>query len=369
MMGGKVAHEYQLLTDSGEDKVVVCEKCKTYANNEVAICSFKTEPEVILDLETFETPNVKTIEELEKFTGQPATKMAKMVFYTTEKGETVGVIVRGDVEVNECKLGKILQSEFMFASDDEVLKTGAIPGFASGIGLKCRVLVDYSVANGYNMICGANREGYHMNNFNVARDIPHAEIVDIATVKTGDICSKCGAELTIKRGIEVGNIFKLGTRYSKAMNMTYTDDKGQEQTPIMGCYGIGIGRLLASVCEVRNDAYGPIWPLSIAPWQVQLCAMKLDKPEIVEAAESIYADLQNAGVEILYDDRNLTAGVQFAEADLTGIPLRLIVAPRALAQGMIEYKIRGTNETGLIPLNEVTSFVQNWIQQEMEKYK
>ncbi|MBR4931964.1 MAG: proline--tRNA ligase [Alphaproteobacteria bacterium] len=368
-MGGKVAHEYQLLTDSGEDKVVVCEKCKTYANNEVAICSFKTEPEVILDLETFETPNVKTIEELEKFTGQPATKMAKMVFYTTEKGETVGVIVRGDVEVNECKLGKILQSEFMFASDDEVLKTGAIPGFASGIGLKCRVLVDYSVANGYNMICGANREGYHMNNFNVARDIPHAEIVDIATVKTGDICSKCGAELTIKRGIEVGNIFKLGTRYSKAMNMTYTDDKGQEQTPIMGCYGIGIGRLLASVCEVRNDAYGPIWPLSIAPWQVQLCAMKLDKPEIVEAAESIYADLQNAGVEILYDDRNLTAGVQFAEADLTGIPLRLIVAPRALAQGMIEYKIRGTNETGLIPLNEVTSFVQNWIQQEMEKYK
>ncbi|MBE6455617.1 MAG: proline--tRNA ligase [Alphaproteobacteria bacterium] len=369
MMGGKVAHEYQLLTDSGEDKVVVCEKCKTYANNEVATCSFKAEPEVLLDLETFETPNVKTIEELEKFTGQPATKMAKMVFYTTAKGETVGVIVRGDVEVNECKLGKILQSEFMFASDDEVLKTGAIPGFACGIGLKCRVFVDYSVANGYNMICGANREGYHMNNFNVTHDIPHAEIVDIATVKTGDICSKCGAELTIKRGIEVGNIFKLGTRYSKAMNMTYTDDKGQEQTPIMGCYGIGIGRLLASVCEVRNDAYGPIWPLSIAPWQVQLCAMKLDKPEIFEAAESIYADLQNAGVEVLYDDRNLTAGVQFAEADLTGIPLRLIVAPRALAQGMIEYKVRGTDETGLIPLNEVISFVQNWIQKEMEKYK
>ena len=369
MMGGKVAHEYQLLTDSGEDKVVVCEKCKTYANNEVATCSFKAEPEVLLDLETFETPNVKTIEELEKFTGQPATKMAKMVFYTTAKGETVGVIVRGDVEVNECKLGKILQSEFMFASDDEVLKTGAIPGFACGIGLKCHVFVDYSVANGYNMICGANREGYHMNNFNVTRDIPHAEIVDIATVKTGDICSKCGAELTIKRGIEVGNIFKLGTRYSKAMNMTYTDDKGQEQTPIMGCYGIGIGRLLASVCEVRNDAYGPIWPLSIAPWQVQLCAMKLDKPEIFEAAESIYADLQNAGVEVLYDDRNLTAGVQFAEADLTGIPLRLIVAPRALAQGMIEYKVRGTDETGLIPLNEVISFVQNWIQKEMEKYK
>lgn len=369
MMGGKVAHEYQLLTESGEDKVVVCEKCHLYANNEVATTVFPAQPEDLLPLEVFETPNVKTIDDLTKFTGLPATKMAKMVFYTTTKGETIGVIVRGDVEVNECKLQKILKSEFAFATDDEVLKTGAVPGFACGIGLKCRVFVDYSVANGYNMICGANKEGYHTKNFNITRDIPHAEIVDVATVKTGDICPKCGATLQIKRGIEVGNIFKLGTRYSESMKMTYTDEKGEEQTPIMGCYGIGIGRLLASIVEVRHDDYGPIWPLSVAPWQVQICAMKLDKPEIFETAESLYADLTNAGIEVLYDDRNLTAGVQFAEADLTGIPLRFIVASRALQQGMIEYKIRGTNESGLIPINEAVTFAQQWIQTEMAKFK
>lgn len=369
MMGGKVAHEYQLLTDSGEDKVVMCEKCHTYANAEVAKGIYQAQPEEILPMEQLETPNVKTIEELSVFTGLPETKMAKTVFYTTEKGETFCVVVRGDVEVNECKLQKVVHATFVFATDEEVRKTGAVPGFACAVGLKCRVFVDHSAANAYNLICGANKEGYHMKNFNISRDIPHAEVVDIATVKTGDICPKCGGKLLIKRGIEVGNIFKLGTRYTESMKMTYTDEKGQEQYPIMGCYGIGIGRLLASVCEARHDDFGPIWPLSIAPWQVQICAMKMDKPEIFETAETLYDDLQKAGYEVLFDDRNLSAGVQFADADLTGIPLRLIVAPRALAQGMVEYKVRGTDEGGLIPLKDVVSFVQNWIETEMKKYK
>ncbi len=369
MMGGKVAHEYQLLTEAGEDKVVVCEKCQTYANAEVAIGIYQTEPEELLPMEQIETPNVKTIDDLTSFTGLPETKMAKMVFYTTEKGETFGVVVRGDVEVNECKLQKIVRSPFVFATDDEVRKTGAVPGFACAIGLKCRVFVDHSAANGYNLLCGANKEGYHTKNFNISRDIPFAEVVDIATVKTGDICPKCGGKLTINRGIEVGNIFKLGTRYTESMQMTYTDEKGEEQYPIMGCYGIGIGRLLASILEVRHDDYGPIWPLSVAPWQVQICAMKMDKPEIFETAETLYDDLQKAGVEVLFDDRNMTAGVQFADADLTGIPLRLTVAPRALEQGMIEFKVRGTNEGGLIPIKEIVPFVQKWISTEMEKYQ
>ncbi len=369
MMGGKVAHEYQLLTDSGEDRVVVCDACHTYANSEVATCLFKAEPEELRPLEEVETPAAKTIADLEKFLNVPASKIAKTVFYTSEKGETFAVVVRGDIEVNELKLQKIVRCLFNFATDDEVLKAGAIPGFANVIGLKCRVFVDASVANGYNMICGANKEGWHLKNFNISRDIPHATVVDIATVKDGDICVKCGAPLRISRGIEVGNIFKLGTKYTESMHMTYTDEKGQEQTPIMACYGIGVGRLLGSVIEARHDDYGPIWPLSIAPWQVQLNAMGMANPQIKEVAEKLYADLEEAGTEVLYDDRGLSAGVQFADADLMGVPLRLIIAPRALEQGMVEYKVRGTDESGLIPIEEAVDFARKWIDEEMKKYR
>jgi prolyl-tRNA synthetase len=193
--------------------------------------------------------------------------------------------------------------------------------------------------------------------------------VDIATVKDGGICPECGAPLRISRGIEVGNIFKLGTKYTESMKMTYTDENGQEQTPIMACYGIGVGRLLASIIEARHDNYGPIWPLSVAPWHIQLNAMGTANPQIKEVAEKLYADLQAAGAEVLYDDRGLSAGIQFADADLMGIPFRLIVAPRALEQGMVEYKIRGTEEKGLLPIDEVVSFAQNWVAEELKKYR
>lgn len=369
MMGGKVAHEYQLVTDAGEDKIVACDTCHSYWNLEVADTNYTYMPEELLPLKEIETPNAKTIDDLVAFTGIPSTKMAKLVFYTTEKNETVAVMIRGDLEVNETKLAKVLKCLFNFATDAEVLKVGAVPGFATGMGLSCKVFADKSVAGAYNLVCGANKEGYHLKNFNVGRDVPEAEVVDVATVKDGDICPKCGAKLRLTRGIEVGNIFKLGTKYTASMNMTYTDENGEDKVPLMACYGIGVGRSLASVIEAKHDDYGPIWPLSIAPWQVQINAMGLDKEGIQDVAEKLYADLEQAGIEVLYDDRNLSAGVQFAEADLTGIPLRLIVAPKALAQGMIEYKVRGTDEKGLIPVEEAVAFAQNWIQKEMEKYK
>lgn len=365
MMGGKVAHEYQLLTDAGEDKIAVCEACQTYANAEVATARYICAPEELLPLEEFATPDTQTIDALVALTGVPASQMAKMVFYTTEKHETVAVVVRGDIEVNECKLGKILRCSYAFATDEEVRRTGAVPGYAAGMGLNCRVLADASVAAGYNLICGANKEGFHLRHFNVSRDTPRAEIVDIATVRAGDICPHCGRAYQIRRGIEVGNIFKLGTFYTERMHMTYTDEKGEDKTPAMGCYGIGVGRLMGSVIEARHDDFGPVWPLSISPWQIQLNAVGQTREE----ADKIYADLQQAGLEVLYDDRGLSAGVQFAEADLMGIPLRLVVAPRALQQGSIEYKVRGTDVQGLLPLNEVVSWARAWIQNELKKYQ
>ncbi len=369
MMGGKVAHEYQLLTPIGEDKVVVCEACQSYRNAEVATTVFPKQEGALLPLEKIATPAAKTIDELVAFTSLAPSQMAKTVFYTTEKGETLAVVVRGDVEVNECKLQKLTQCLFDFASDDDILKAGGVPGFASGIGLKCRVIVDPSAANAINLLTGANEEGFHVKNMTVSRDMPQAEVADVALVKDGDICPTCGQKLSIERGIEVGNIFKLGDFYTRQMNMTFTDENGQDKHPVMACYGIGVGRLFASVAEVCSDNFGPVWPLSIAPWQVQINALGLDKPGILETAEKIYADLTQAGIEVLYDDRGLSAGVQFSEADLTGIPLRLIVAPKKLADGVIEFKVRGREESGVIKPEEVVSFCQNWIAEEMKKYR
>jgi len=371
IFGGKVSHEFDLICDAGEDKIAKCTHCDYVANEEVATSGqlhySNEEPK---PLEEVHTPNTKTIEDVCRLLNLKPEQTAKMVFYITESGKVVAVTIRGDIEVNECKLQKVLKETFMFANDEQIASVGAVPGFASGIGLHdCIQIVDKSVANTPNLLCGANKANYHMYNFNLSRDVPEALVADIAVVQDGEHCPKCGAPLKMVRGIEVGNIFQLGTRYSEAMHMTYTDENGVEQTPIMGCYGIGVGRLIASVIEARHDDYGPIWPLSISPWQVQLNALQMDKEGITEVAEEIYKKLEDAGVEVLYDDRNLAAGPQFAEADLMGIPLRLIVAPKALADRRIEYKVRGRDEKGTLAIDEVVPFVENWIKEEMKKYK
>ena len=371
MMGGKVSHEYDLICDAGEDKIAKCSKCDYVANEEVASSGqLKYNNEEAKPLQEVHTPNVKTIEDVCALLNLKPEQTAKMVFYITDSGKMVAVTIRGDIEVNECKLAKVLKETFQFANDEQIENIGAVPGFASGIGLHdCIQVVDNSVANTSNLLCGANKTDYHMYNFNLARDVKDAIVADIACVQEGEKCPKCGAPLKMVRGIEVGNIFQLGTRYTEAMHLTYTDENGDEQTPIMGCYGIGVGRTLAAVIEARHDNYGPIWPLSIAPWQVQLNALQMDREGIKDTAEKLYADLQKAGIEVLYDDRNLGAGPQFAEADLLGIPLRLIVAPKALADGMVEYKIRGTDEKGTIPVERAVEFAQKWIAEEMKKYE
>ncbi len=370
MMGGKVAHEYMLLTDSGEDKIAHCPECGYLANFEVA-SSVLPEPdaEEMKPLEEVATPGTSTIESLAAFLNMPESKLAKVVFYITESGKMVTVMIRGDIEVNEIKLAKVLKEPFAFANDAEIESISGVPGFATGIGLTGGiVVVDRSIASAPNLVCGANKKDTHLLNFNVKRDLPNAVIADIATVQEGQICPVCRkGHIQMRRGIEVGNIFKLGTFYTQSMHMTYADENGTEQTPIMGCYGIGVGRLVGSVIEAKHDDYGPIWPMTIAPWQVQLNVLKMEEGNTKTTAEQLYEDLESAGLEVLYDDRNLSPGTQFAEADLMGIPLRLIVSPRNLEKGMVEYKVRGRDEKGFIPLAEVVSFAREFVQKEIDK--
>ncbi len=370
MMGGKEAHEYMFVTSAGEDKIVSCDHCRYTANQEVASSLVASEPTgEALPLQRVETPKISSIPDLVQFFNLPPFCFAKSVFYKTSSGKLICCIIRGDIDINEIKLSKILKETFEFASDIEIQLTGAVPGFAGAVGLEnCSVLVDKSAATATNLICGANKKDEHFKNFNVFRDIPSAKIVDIATVKEGDTCPHCGkGHITMKRGIEVGNIFKLGTFYTERMHMTYTNEEGNEKNPIMGCYGIGIGRLIGCIIEARHDDFGPIWPMSVSPWQVHLNVLQADKANALQIANNTYQEMERNGIEVLFDDRNLSAGTQFAEADLMGIPLRLILSPRNLGKGMVEYKVRGSQEQGFIPIVEIVSFCKKFIQQEMEK--
>jgi prolyl-tRNA synthetase len=365
MMGGKVAHEFELLCDAGEDSIAVCASCSYRANLEVADGLFDGFSEAPLPLEKVHTPGLKTIEEVTGFLGVETRRAAKVVFYDgDEEGKLVVVLIRGDIEVNETKLAKIIRVAPIPASEEKITKAGAVPGFATPMGLdasRCRIIVDSSVAGSNNLVCGANEADYHFKNFNLERDLPGIATVDVSIAADGSHCPKCGGALSVQRGIEVGNIFQLGVKYSSSMNMTYTDASGKARVPIMGCYGIGVGRLMGSVMELRRDASGPKWPMSIAPWQVHLNALKRSKGAVAENADRLYSELQAAGVEVIYDDRDATPGVQFADADLLGVPIRLIVSERNLAADSVEFKRRDTGETGSIPIADVVSTVKSWI--------
>ncbi len=365
MMGGKVAHEFMLLCDAGEDTIVACDGCGYLANLEVAEGRIAPLPEEPAPLEKVHTPGKRTIDEVAEFLGVPPERTAKVVFYDSDsEGRPVMALVRGDVEMNETKLAKIIQAMPEMADDATIRSVGAEPGFASPMEIdkdKCRIIVDHTLAGAGNLVCGANEPDYHYRNFNLERDLPGTETVDIATVREGDGCPNCDGSLELKRGIEVGNIFQLGRKYTESMAMTYLEENGEEAYPIMGCYGIGVGRLLSSVMEVKRDKFGPIWPISIAPWQVQVNAIGLDNEEVRAAAEKLAGDLSAAGLEVLFDDRDERPGVQFADADLLGVPYRLIVSPRNLKQGQIEWKRRDTGETGFIEPDEAVETAQRWI--------
>ena len=365
MMGGKVAHEFMLLCEAGEDTVAACDRCGYLANLEVAEGRIKAFPEDPLPLEKVHTPGTKTIEEVAGFLGVEPRQTAKVVFYDSDcDGKLVMALIRGDLELNETKLAKIIQAVPVKAGDDKIRSVGAEPGFASPMDIdpgRCRIVIDHTIGQSGNLVCGANEVDHHYRNFNVERDVPGAQTVDVVTVRDGSGCPECEGRLVLKRGIEVGNIFQLGTKYTTSMRMTYLEEDGKEAVPIMGCYGIGVGRLLSSVMEVKRDKYGPIWPVSIAPWQVHVNGLDLDREDVAACAETLYAGLGDAGIEVLFDDRNERPGVQFADADLIGAPYRFVVSRRNLAEGKVEWKRRDTGEKGQITPDEAAAVARQWI--------
>lgn len=353
MMGGKVSHEFMLLTDIGEDTIVLCPECGYRANMEAADCIVHNDPdEAMAPLEKVATYDNKTNEDVCSFLHGSAEKSAKAVVYQRNEDDSyVLVFVRGDLEVNETKLRNYLKAEVHPAVeiDHAGLVAGAIGPVNPAKGIT--VVYDRSLIGARNLICGANEEGYHFTGLNMDRDVPNAEYADVAKATVGGVCPKCGKHsLTIKNGIEVGNIFQLGRRYTESMGMTYDDEKGNRVNPIMGCYGIGVGRLMASVCEEHHDQYGPVWPISIAPWEIEICALRADQAHVKEEANKLYKSLMDEGYEVLFDDRTVSAGFMFSDADLLGSPVRIVISPKTLDRGVVEIVTRDKTIKEDVPL-------------------
>ncbi|MFL7838321.1 MAG: proline--tRNA ligase [Candidatus Promineifilaceae bacterium] len=373
-MGGKASQEFVVPHDQGEDLFIRCDNCDYAANVEAA--EFVREgaaPKILDEMQKLATPNCQTIADVAAYVGVPVEQTIKAVFYwwypwgeVEANGRVVFGLVRGDLEVNEVKLANALGGgELRAATAFEIEDAGAVPGYASPAGLQVAaelgeqgilVIADPSIENGGNFVIGANDTGYHFSGANYPRDFAVTRIADIAQADTGHQCAKCGGRLEAKRAIEAGHCFKLGTRYSKAINATYLDENGAQQFIFMGSYGIGLDRLMATIVELHHDQDGIIWPDSVAPYQIHL--MHLGKgDDVIEAAENLYSELQETGFEVLFDDRNLNAGVKFKDADLMGIPWRIAVGARGLAEGAVEVKRRDQAERSLILLPELQEYL------------
>ncbi|MBM3215029.1 proline--tRNA ligase [Candidatus Poribacteria bacterium] len=350
MIGGTGAHEFMLVTPSGEDNLILCDACGYTANAEVAVCD-KGPAEFgdPLPSELVETPGTTTISEVAALLGISERQTMKAVFYVAGE-QFVFAVLRGDLDVNETKLrNRLGVAEIRPARDEEIRAHGVTPGYASPIGARDTVIVvDDSVRDMTNGVAGANRDGYHLRNVNFPRDFAADVLADIALVEDGCACARCGGRLRAARGIEVGNIFRLGTKYSEAMEAVYLDAEGRTRPLIMGCYGIGVGRLLASAVEASYDADGIIFPYSIAPYHVHLLHVGKGD-EAAQVAESLYREWTAEGVEVLYDDRDESPGVKFKDSDLIGLPVRVTVSERTLKQDAYEVKLRTEADREVVP--------------------
>ncbi len=374
-IGGKDSQEFLAITEAGEDDAMMCDTCDYAANREKAefVRSELPREEEAAQEEVY-TPDCKSISDLAAFLHIPEAKTIKSVCYVAG-GRMVIAAVRGDLEINEVKLSNALYraginaADMHLATPEELAEAGIVAGYTSPIGKDERVYIvaDTSLKLGNNFVAGANRADYHLKNVNYPRDFRVDDWEDIASAFTGAVCVRCGGTLRAIRGSEVGHIFKLGTKYSELFDATYLDAEGVAHPMLMGCYGIGVGRIMATAVEQSHDEKGIIWPFSIAPYHVDLVGLDLEKEENRQAAEQLYADLQAAGVEVIYDDRAETAGVKFNDADLLGYPIRAVISKRSLKNGGVEIKLRSQKESRVVPLAEAVQVIREEIRKGMEE--
>ncbi len=361
MMGGSISHEYMLLTPAGEDTIVLCEECGYRANMEAAenkmvnLCGDAPQ-----ELTCVETPDCKTIADVCAFLRSDVEKSCKAVVYQKNSDDTfVVAFLRGDYEVNETKLRNLVGEEIHTAeiTEDSCLVAGYIGPYR--IAPEAEFYLDISLKGIPNLVAGANQEGYHYTGLNLERDLGQAEYVDLSKIQEGSVCPCCGKHsVSIKRSIEVGNIFQLGTKYTETMGMQYTDENGKLHYPVMGCYGIGVGRLAASICEAYHDDFGPIWPISIAPWEIHLCCLRADDDGTKAVADSLYQELSDANAEVIYDDRKgIRPGAMFSDADLLGVPIRAVVSPRSLKESCVEVTTRDKAVREMVPVQDALRFL------------
>ncbi len=350
-MGGDTAHEFQVLTEVGEDRIVVCAACDYRANMEKATRSIDTpvREEKAQQRSEISTPSTTSIEGLQAALSVPPDRLLKTLLLRDAAGNVVAMVLPGDRDVNEAKLRKILgTSEVKFAGDADFSAAGAVPGYIGPVGLRARTLVDASV-DGRAYIAGANKKDTHLRSVVAGRDFD-GEHVDAHDVREGDVCPKCRkGRLNIKRGVEVGNIFAYGTYYSDKMNATFLAEDGTRKPYVGGSYGIGVGRAVQTIIETHHDERGILWPIAVAPYQVHVIALPSNDETVRTAADVLVLDLERAGVEVLYDDRDETAGVKFADADLIGIPFRATVSKRTLKEDQVELKPRSSSEAEFTP--------------------
>lgn len=353
-MGGTLSEEYQAVTDIGEDTLVLCDSCDYSTNLEVSEClSPLNSDEKEEQMTLVETPHQETIEDVCKYLKLDVKKSVKALLMNVND-ELVVFFVRGDRDLNENKVCKLLGvKEINFADDNLIATSNAVPGYTGPVDLNCKVIIDNEVLKIKNFCCGANKEGYHYINVN-AKDIKYDMVADIANVKEGDICPHCGGKLYFKKGIEIGNLFKLGTKYAEKLGLTYLDENNQEQVVTMGCYGIGVGRILASIIEQNNDEHGMILPMNVAPYQVSLVQIDMKNSEQTEIAEKIYNELRKNNIEVIYDNRDERPGVKFKDMDLIGIPLRITIGKK-ISDNLAELKFRSTGEQTEISLDEIVN--------------
>ncbi len=361
-MGGSLSEEFQALTDLGEDILVLCDSCDYASNIDIATSTKIATDEEEKELELVETPESKTIEEVSKLLNVPVEKTVKAMLMRVND-ELVTFFLRGDRELNETKVCKLFNiNELAFADDALIAISNAVPGFTGPVGLNSKIVIDKEVLGMKNFVVGANKEGYHYKNCNV-KDFKYDIVEDISSVKEGDICPHCGGKIYFKKGIEIGNTFKLGTKYAKSLGLTYLDEFNKPQYVTMGCYGIGIGRVLASIVEQNNDEKGIIFPMTVAPFKVCVVPSNMKDEHIVETADKIYQTLTESNIDTIYDDRDERLGVKFNDMDLIGIPIRITVGKK-LAENKVELKLRKEGTSKDVDVENVIEEIKNIIEKE-----